>query len=291
MASRTRSAPKAEICLIYKSFVIINTLYDILIPMETKTGQLIINALVLLILVFFAPVLAGQAENSPDVNTIVEKMDRLYRSDTSYGDVEMTIRTENWERTLRMDIWSEGLDRTLIHINSPKKDAGIATLRKKTEMWNYFPKINKVIKVPPSMMMSSWMGSDFTNDDLVKESSMLDDYHSGLITPDNANPDYYYIELIPKKDIPIVWARIELVVRKKDYIPVEESFFDEKGRRMRLMEFSEIKNFSGRDIPSVLVMKPLNKPEKETVIKYKELKFDIKLKADTFSLRNLQKRK
>ena len=259
--------------------------------METKTGQLIINALVLLILVFFAPVLAGQAENSPDVNTIVEKMDRLYRSDTSYGDVEMTIRTENWERTLRMDIWSEGLDRTLIHINSPKKDAGIATLRKKTEMWNYFPKINKVIKVPPSKMMSSWMGSDFTNDDLVKESSMLDDYHSGLITPDNANPDFYYIELIPKKDIPIVWARIELVVRKKDYIPVEESFFDEKGRRMRLMEFSEIKNFSGRDIPSVLVMKPLNKPEKETVIKYKELKFDIKLKADTFSLRNLQKRK
>jgi outer membrane lipoprotein-sorting protein len=259
--------------------------------METKTYKLIINALVLLILVFFVPVLAVQAENIPDVNTIVEKMDRLYRSDTSYGDVEMTIRTENWERTLRMDIWSEGLDRTLIHINSPKKDAGIATLRKKTEMWNYFPKINKVIKVPPSMMMSSWMGSDFTNDDLVKESSMLDDYHSGLIRPDNANPDYYYIELIPKKDIPIVWARIVLVVRKTDYIPVEESFFDEKGRRMRLMEFSEIKSFSGREIPSVLVMKPLNKPDKKTVITYIDLKFDIKLNEDTFSLRNLQKKR
>lgn len=258
--------------------------------METKTGQLIL-ALVSSILVFSAPILPVNAENTPDVNTIVENMDRLYRSDTSYGDVEMIIETEHWKRTLRMDMWSEGLDRTLIHINSPRKDAGIATLRKKTEMWNYFPKINKVIKVPPSMMMSSWMGSDFTNDDLVKESSMINDYHSSIITPDNANPDYYYIELIPKKDIPIVWARIELVVRKNDYIPVEESFFDEKGRKMRVMEFSETKNFSGREIPSVLVMKPLNKPGKKTVIKYIELKFDIKLNADTFSLRNLQKRR
>ncbi len=257
--------------------------------MRPKSSQVIIKALFLLILFFAAPILPVHGENTPDINAIVEKMDKLYRSDTSFADVEMLIQTEHWKRTLRMDIWSEGLDMTLIHIKSPKKDAGIATLRKKTEMWNYFPKINKVIKVPPSMMMSSWMGSDFTNDDLVKESSMINDYRSKLITPDNANPDYYYIELIPKKDIPIVWARIVLVVRKNDYIPVEESFFDEKGRKMRVMEFSEIRNFSGREIPSVLVMKPLNKPDKKTVIKYKELKFDIKLKADTFSLRNLQR--
>ena len=206
--------------------------------METKTNQLLINTFILLMLVFTAPILPVYAENTPDVNAIVEKMDKLYRSDTSFADVEMLIKTEHWKRTLRMDIWSKGLDMTLIHINSPRKDAGIATLRKKTEMWNYFPKINKVIKVPPSMMMSSWMGSDFTNDDLVRESSMINDYHSSMITPDNANPDYYYIELIPKKDIPIVWARIELVVRKNDYIPVEESFFDEKGRKMRVMTFS-----------------------------------------------------
>lgn len=253
--------------------------------------KLILKAFILLIIGFFAHILPVHGENTPDINAIVEKMDKLYRSDTSFAHVEMQIQTEHWERTLSMDIWSEGLDMTLIHINSPKKDAGIATLREKTEMWNYFPKINKVIKVPPSMMMSSWMGSDFTNDDLVKESSMIHDYHSRLITPDNANPDYYYIELIPKKDIPIVWARIELIVRKNDYIPVEESYFDEKGRRMRVMEFSDIRNFSGREIPSVLVMRPLNKPGKKTVIKYLDLKFDINLKADTFSLRNLQKKR
>ena len=258
--------------------------------MGSKAHQ-IITASILLMMVFSASILPVHGENTPDINAIVNNMDKLYRSDTSFADVEMLIKTEHWERTLSMDIWSQGLDMTLIHINSPKKDAGIATLRKKTEMWNYFPKINKVIKVPPSMMMSSWMGSDFTNDDLVRESSMINDYHSRLITPDNANPDYYYIELKPKEDIPIVWARIELVVRKKDYIPVEESFFDEKGRKMRVMEFSEIRNFSGREIPSVLVMRPLKKPGKKTVIKYLDLKFDIKLNADTFSLRNLQKKR
>ncbi len=259
--------------------------------MEINSSQITRKALTILILFFFTPILPAHAENTPDVNTIVEKMDRLYRSDTSYGDVEMMIETEHWKRTLRMDIWSEGLDRTLIHINSPRKDTGIATLRKKTEMWNYFPKINKVIKIPPSMMMSSWMGSDFTNDDLVRESSMINDYQSSIITPDNANPDYYYIELIPKKDIPIVWARIVLVVRKNDYIPVEESFLDEKGRKMRVMEFSEIRNFSGQEIHSVLVMRPLKKKKKKTVIIYIELKFDINLKADTFSLRHFQKKR
>ena len=288
MKIKTSSANTFGVCFKYTFFIIITTLYDILIRMEPK---LILKAFILIIIAFSVHILPVHGENTPDIDAIVEKMDRLYRSDTSFANVEMQIQTEHWERTLSMDIWSKGLDMTLININSPKKDAGIATLREKTEMWNYFPKINKVIKVPPSMMMSSWMGSDFTNDDLVKESSMIHDYHSRLITPDNADPDYYYIELIPKKDIPIVWARIELIVRKNDYIPIEESFFDEKGRKMRVMEFSDIRDFSGREIPSVLVMRPLNKPGKKTVIRYLDLKFDIKLKADTFSLRNLQRKR
>lgn len=227
----------------------------------------------------------------PDVDIIVDRMDKLYRSKTSRGQIEMLVVSEDWTRTLNMDIWSEGLDMTYIHIISPKKDAGIATLRKKTEMWNYFPNINKVMKVPPSMMMSSWMGSDFTNDDLVKESSMRDDYDARLIVPEVADPDNYHIELIPKKDIPIVWGKIILVVSKKDYLPVWEAYYDEKGNKMRTMEFTEIKTLSGRRIPSVLVMKPLNKPEKKTVIKYIDLEFDIELGPDVFTLRNLQRKR
>ena len=249
------------------------------------------NILFLSILLQLLFILPAFSEDQSDVDAIVDRMDKLYRSKTSRGQIEMLVVSEDWTRTLSMDIWSEGLDMTFIHINSPKKDAGIATLRKKTEMWNYFPNINKVMKVPPSMMMSSWMGSDFTNDDLVKESSMREDYDARLIMPEVADTENYYVELIPKKDIPIVWGKIILVVSKKDYLPVWEAYYDEKGNKMRTMEFSEIKMLGGRRIPSVLVMKPLNKPEKKTVIKYIELEFDIKLEPDVFTLRNLQRKR
>jgi outer membrane lipoprotein-sorting protein len=231
------------------------------------------------------------AQQGPDVYEIVDRVDRLYRSDTSMGEMEMTVVSENWTRTLEMKVWSEGMDRTFIHIISPKKDAGIATLRVKTEMWNYFPKINKVMKVPPSMMMSSWMGSDFTNDDLVRESSMTRDYHLNLIAPEDAEAENYYIELVPKEDIPIVWGKIIIAVRKKDYTPVSEVYFDDKGRKMRVMEFRDVKEFGDRSIPSVLEMRPLNKEGRKTVITYRDIQFDIELEPDTFTLRNLQRKR
>jgi hypothetical protein len=231
------------------------------------------------------------AQDETEVRDIVDRVDRLYRSNTSQSEIEMTIVSEHWTRTLGMKIWTEGMDKTFIYITGPKKDAGIATLRKKTEMWNFFPKINKVMKVPPSMMMSSWMGSDFTNDDLVKESSMTKDYDARLFSPEDADPQNYYIELIPKKDIPIVWAKIIIAVRRQDYTPVYEIYFDEKGREMRIMEFSEVKTFGDRSIPSVLEMRPLNKEGRKTVIYYKEIGFDVELKPDVFTLRNLQRKR
>lgn len=226
-----------------------------------------------------------------DVQTIVDELDKIYRSDTSAGEMEMKIQTPNWSRTLKMKIWTEGIDKTFVHITYPKKDAGIATLRNKTEMWNFFPKISKVMKVPPSMMMSSWMGSDFTNDDLVKESSYKNDYSSKLITPEGASPNFYYIELLPKKDSPVVWGKIIFTVRKDDYIPVSQEYYDEKGKKMRVMEFKDIKDIGGRMIPSVLELVPLNKEGHKTIVIYKDIKFDIKLPNDTFTLRNLQKRR
>jgi outer membrane lipoprotein-sorting protein len=240
------------------------------------------------LLVIMVPPLEAQ---EPDVYEIVDTIDKLYRSETSRSTLEMTIGTENWSRTLLMDMWTEGLSKTFIHITGPRKDAGISTLRIENEMWNYFPKINKVMKVPPSMMMSSWMGSDFTNDDIVKESSMTRDYTIRLITPEDADPENHYIELIPKKDIPIVWAKIILVVDRKGYTPVEESYFDEKGREMRVMEFSEVKTFGERSIPSVLEMRTLKKKGKKTVIRYKDIHFDVQLKPDVFTLRNLQRKR
>ncbi len=232
-----------------------------------------------------------RAQDLPDVRTIIDRVDRLYRSDTSYAEVEMKVKSRHWERTLAMNIWTEGMDRTFIYITSPKKEAGMATLRIKTDMWNYFPKINKVMKVPPSMMMGSWMGSDFTNDDLVKESSLLNDYNSRFIYPAQQEPGYYYIELTPKVSTPSVWGKIELTIRREDYIPVSEVYFNEKGQRMRLMTFKDIKDFGGRLLPAVLEMVPLHKKGQKTVIRYRTIRFDEKMPRDVFTLRNLQKRR
>jgi len=226
-----------------------------------------------------------------ELDRLIDEIDRLFRSDTSWSRVTMRIETPDWQRSLDMELWTEGLDKTFVRIFSPRKETGTATLRVDNDMWNYFPKINKVMKVPPSMMMSSWMGSDFSNDDLVKESSMRKDYLASHISPEGAEEGFHYIEFIPKEDSPIVWGRIVVKVRKNDYIPVREDFYDEKGRHMRVMRLKDIKPLGGRVMPTVMELIPLNKEGQRTIVTYKDAVFDKKLAGDTFTLRNLQKRK
>ncbi len=242
--------------------------------------------LLFLPLAFFAFTLFGA---EPTVEEIVKKSDELYRSKTSFAEMEMQIETPDWKRNMRLKAWTEGMKKTFITILEPKKDAGIGTLRMDTEMWNYFPKINKVMKIPPSMMMGSWMGSDFTNDDLVKESSLLDDYTYKLISGPDATK--YYIELKPKETTASVWGRIVIVANKADYLPVAQEYYDEKGTKVRLMSFRDVKVFGGKKIPAVMELQSLTKSGNKTTIIYKDVQFDVKLDADTFTLRNLQKQR
>lgn len=230
-------------------------------------------------------------ENSNlDVETIVRKIDELYRSQTSYSELEMQIVTPNWERTLKMIAWTEGMKRTFIRITFPAKEKGIATLRIGNEMWNYLPKTDKVIKIPPSMMMSSWMGSDFTNDDLVREFTFLDDYVYELAHPDEAEDDLLYIQFTPKENLPIVWGKVVTAVRKTDYIPVWEKYYDENGNLMRVMNFKDIKEFDGRKIPSLMELVPQNKKDHKTLIRYLDIDFNPEISNEIFSLRNLRSR-
>ena len=138
---------------------------------------------------------------SSQAKDLLKKVDELYRSDSAFATMEMEVVTPNWQRTMSLQSWSKGMDDTFIRILSPKKDRGVATLKLEEEMWNYFPKINKVIKVPPSMMMGSWMGSDFTNDDLVKEVSLVEDYEVSL----TETPTFYTLALIPKEGTETAW--------------------------------------------------------------------------------------
>ncbi|MCY3871019.1 MAG: outer membrane lipoprotein-sorting protein [Gemmatimonadetes bacterium] len=241
-----------------------------------------------LVVLFAYPVVPLASER--DVESIVRKIDELYRSKASVADMEMQIVTPHWERTLSLRIWTKGMDKTFIRIDAPKKEKGVTTLRIGNEMWNYLPKTNKVIKVPPSMMMGSWMGSDFTNDDLVKESSMLNDYIYDLIVPDDAQPGHLYIRFVPKEDSPIVWGKLITAVRADDLIPVWQHFYDEKGNLMRILNFKEIVSFGGKTIPSLMEMVPQNKDRHKTVMRYLRAEFDVQIGDDVFTRRNLQRK-
>lgn len=232
---------------------------------------------------------AGVAAEIRDIEVLVDRMDRLYRSETSFTELEMEIRTPHWRRTLRMKMWTEGMRKTFVTILAPKKEAGTATLRVGTQMWNYFPRVDKVIKVPPSMMMGSWMGSDFTNDDLVKESSLAVDYRPAFGTA--GSDSVYEIVLIPRDETPSVWGKIVLTIRKSDLIPLSYVYFDERGEPMREMTFSDPTDFGGRTLPAVLEMKPLKKQGHRTVIRYLDAQFDRGLPKDTFTHRNLRRRR
>ncbi|MDY0297762.1 MAG: outer membrane lipoprotein-sorting protein [Acidobacteriota bacterium] len=245
------------------------------------------NTLPLILLTLCAMIAAGE---DPRAREIVQRMDELYRADSSEALMEMVITTPHWERALKIRSWSRGTNKTFLRILEPRKEKGMATLRVGNEMWNYLPKTDKVMKIPPSMMMGSWMGSDFTNDDLVKEYTFLEDYEFAMAAVDAPVPGLLYVKSIPKPDRPIVWGHVITAVREEGLIPVWQEFFDEKGNRMRRIEFSEVRVFSDRTIPSVMTLEPLNKKGHRTVVRYLEAAFNIAVSEDIFSLRNLRTR-
>ncbi len=222
-----------------------------------------------------------------DPAAVLKRMDELYRGRTARGRMEMRIASPHWKRTLVLEFWSRGLEDTLVRIVAPKKERGTATLKLGNELWNYLPRVNKVIKLPPSMLMSSWMGSDFTNDDLVKESSYREDYICRVLSGGRA--DELQFELKPRPDRPVVWDRIVMRIGRRDLMPIEFGYYDEDGRCVRTLYFEAVKEMGGRKIPTVLRLVPHTRKGRETVIRYIEMKFDVPLKAQVFSLRALRR--
>jgi outer membrane lipoprotein-sorting protein len=257
----------------------------------SKTKSAVLGSLVLAAVLADGLTLraAGEA-NEHDLRRIMKSMDELYRSESSYADVEMEIVTPHWQRTLVMQSWSQGMDKTFIRVLSPKKEKGMGTLRIENEMWNYLPKTNKVMKIPPSMMMGSWMGSDFTNDDIVSEITYLDDYTYEWADIEDAEEGVLYIRCIPKEGVPVVWGHFVMAVRQADYIPIWEKYYDEKDRLMRTVLFTDVRQFGKRALPATMEMIPENKEGHKTVVRYTNATFDEGVDDDVFSLRNLRSR-
>jgi len=220
---------------------------------------------------------------------IIRKSDLLIRGATNRGNLEMTITTPYFKRTLKMKIWNKGLKKSFVRIYSPAKEAGIGSLKIGNEMWNYLPAIEKIIKVPPSMMMSPWMGSDFTNDDIVKESSIVEDYEHRIVAEEAIdNFTAYKIEALPKPNAPVVWGKRFYWSRKGDFVPLREEYYDEKGKRIKVLDYKEIKPMGGRVIPTLMTMRTMGKENKTTALRIIEAQFDIPVSDNIFSLRNLQ---
>lgn len=240
----------------------------------------------LLLALFGAPVLAAPPE--PTLEELLQNTDDMTRGASSDAVVEMHVKTANYERTMKMRIWSSGTEKTLIRILEPAKDAGIATLKVDNNIWNYLPKVDRTMKVPSGMMSGNWMGSHFTNDDLVKESRLSDDF-DGKITarPADNKEGVYVVELVPKPDAPVVWGSIVAKVRP-DKLPVSVAYNDEKGKPVRTMTFTDYRSFDGRTAPGTMKLTPADKPGEFTEFRYVSIDFDVPIPDSTFTLQALK---
>ncbi len=240
----------------------------------------------LALLIGFVAPLPVHAQNARDIMDLV---DQLMRGESSIARITMDIRTENWDRSLTLRAWSLGSDYSLIRVETPQREAGTATLMAGQEVWNYLPRVDRTLKLPSSMMAGSWMGSHFSNDDLVKESRLVDDYEIAIdFEGARDGADVWEFVLTPLPEAPVVWGKIRWQVRKEDFMPTWTRYYDESDEIVRTMIFSEIRLMGSRLVPSVMTMVPADKPGETTVVRYHELDFDVDLEEDFFSLRNLR---
>ncbi|RIH62898.1 outer membrane lipoprotein-sorting protein [Mariniphaga sediminis] len=241
--------------------------------------------LILSILSLFS-LLAG-AQN---VEEIVRQADEKFRGESSRGTITMIIERSTWSREISMKNWTLGNEYSLIYITAPAKEKGQVFLKRKNEMWNWVPTIERMIKIPPSMMMQSWMGSDFTNDDLVRESSLVKDYTHKLAGEEMIQGyDCYKIELSPKPDAPVVWGKIFMWISKDKYFWLKAEYYDEDDYLVNTETLSEIKRMDDREMPTRLEMIPVDKEGQKTVLIFDEIEFNINLKESFFSQQNMRR--
>ncbi len=227
---------------------------------------------------------------APDAYEILAKQDDLWRGTSSKGKMVMNVKTSNWKRSLTMDVYSQGINYSLVKVLLPLKEQGTATLKVYDEIYNYLPKTDRTIKLTAAMMMGSWMGSHFNNDDLVKESRLSDDYNPKITFQGRrGSEDIIEITLTPKPNAPVVWGKIVATVRTSDWQPIKNIYYDEDGKIVRIMTCSDYKTVSGRLIPTRIVMTPLDKPGEYTEVIYSDLRFDVRFREGFFSISELRR--
>jgi len=228
------------------------------------------------------------ASETPQPRELIRAAMEHWRGITSYSEITMTIHREDWQRSFSMQAWTEGDKLSLVRVTQPRRDAGNGTLVQDQSMWTYSPKINRILKVPPSMMNQSWMGSDFSNKDISKSTDIIDQYDHRLVSTETREEHLVYtIESIPHEDAAVVWGKEILVVRD-DYIMLRQEFWDQDDILVKEMVTTEIALMDDRNIASRMRMHKLESPEEWTEMSVDAIDFDVELSANLFTLSNLR---
>lgn len=255
--------------------------------MTTKRMTTGIRYLVIILLTLAGS--RGIVAQGLSADEIIKKADEKNRGLSSQGTLTMTVIRPDWTRTITMNSWSKGRDYSMVLITAPAKDKGQVFLKIKTEMWNWVPSIDKTIKIPPSMMLQSWMGSDFTNDDLVKQSSIVVDYTHKLLGKEKVrDQDCYKIGMIPLPDAAVVWGKVIMWVTESGFDQWMVEYYDEDNKLVNVSNSYDIRHMSDRDIPTRIEISPRNKKGQMTVLHIDEMKFNTRIDGNFFSQQNMK---
>jgi len=245
---------------------------------------------------------AGAAETLPacadsfikdgqlDLDAVVEHFENMYRSTSSVSEAELIITKPRRTRKLGMKLWTKGEQKALIIIQSPAREKGTASLKVGKNLWNYLPRIKRTIRIPPSMMLASWMGSDFTNDDVVRESSFRDDYTYELTGPSD-DPPGWLVTFEAKPDTVGLWKRFELIVSRDGRIPIQARYYDRRDRLARTLYWDDVREFEGRRVPTHMTLIPEDEEGNKTEMVYFDIDFDVEVPDSTFSLSRLERKR
>lgn len=227
-----------------------------------------------------------------DVDALLDRVDDVWRGDASHAQLSMKVKTQHYERTMRMQAWSKGADHTLVRIEAPLKEKGSATLKADDTVYTYLPKTDRTIRLTSGMMGGSWMGSHFTNDDLVKESRMRQDFDAKVsFRSERDGRAVIELTLTPKPNAAVVWGRVITTVDANTLNPVRIQYFDEDLDVARTATFGDVGPLGGREIPRSMTMVPADRPEEFTRIEYEKLDFDVDLDEAFFSVSRLERRR
>ncbi|MFC2138502.1 outer membrane lipoprotein-sorting protein [Bacteroidota bacterium] len=245
-------------------------------------------SLMLLIVGSYIP---AKAQSQLSAAEIIKKADEKFKGEiTSQGEMEVIIKRPTWERTISLKSWSKGNDFSLSIITAPAKEKGQAFLKRYNELWSWNPTIARMIKLPPSMMSQGWMGSDYSNDDILRESSITEDYFSKLLGEEEIDGLICHkIELIPKEDVAVVWGKMICWISKEEYHQLKVEYYDEDDYLVRTMIAYDIQVFDDRKLPSTMEIIPAEEEGNKTIVKMKNLKFNQPISESFFSQQNMKK--